>query len=255
MTVPIPVQTCSISPYSSYNSNVVNALTRLISNGTNCVIASAPITVALDSTSSITVNQVHCIKDDVLIQISDITIDLTDADSYANPSGGHFNEDGYYYVVLEYTYIKSKPAPVAAIKIILPSQRTDPAVFNTAHLFLAALNIQTNSIENILSGDPEIPANKVPYSETGFSEKASPSGDHSIQPQQKTVLAEGGATMTMPSTIFNTEHTIINKDGNGPVTILAISGETIEGNTQITLNLQYDSVTLLSNETDTWIEV
>ena len=40
---PIPVQVRSVDPYASYNSDVVNRLTRIISNGNDCILHSNPI--------------------------------------------------------------------------------------------------------------------------------------------------------------------------------------------------------------------
>lgn len=138
-----PTQTRQIDPYSSYNSNVVNALTRMISRGANCLHGVHAIDVEIDPGTPLTqtiVKTGQCFKDDVLISIdSDFTVDLTDADFYV--SGPPWNEAGYYLITLAYTYAKSIPAPRASIKIFKPSQH---ASLTSGYLFLKCLEVSFN---------------------------------------------------------------------------------------------------------------
>ena len=135
-----PTQTCTISPYSSYNSNIVNQLTRMITQGENCLHSSHAMDVAIDSTSPLTtliVSTGQAYKDDVIVEFTEsLTVDMEEADFYI--SGNPFNEAGYYLIVLDYTYVKAKPAPVASIQIIKPSQLDQ---FSDAYLLLKCVSV------------------------------------------------------------------------------------------------------------------
>ena len=83
-----PIQTRTIDPYSSYNSNVVNQLTRMITRGKNCLHGIHAIDVVIDSTSTnteIVVLPGEGFKDDVIIQIGEQnTVDMSDMNYYIN---------------------------------------------------------------------------------------------------------------------------------------------------------------------------
>lgn len=126
----IPSQTRTVDPYASYDSNIVNQLTRIITRETDCIDSIHSIDITPDL-----VEQLHhfyispgqCYKDDVIIQItSTFRVDMTDPDFYIPTFPGDinpFNEEGYYHILLSYDYVKAKPAPQAKIYIIKPSQR------------------------------------------------------------------------------------------------------------------------------------
>jgi hypothetical protein len=122
----IPSQIRTIDPFAEYNSNVANKLTRMLSKNDNVLMSANSLQLTQDSTSPLTVAVVqtgYAIKDDVLIEISaDHRVDFTDLENYIAPGAG-FDEIGYYYVVLQYTYVKSRPAPEVHIKILKPTQR------------------------------------------------------------------------------------------------------------------------------------
>jgi hypothetical protein len=165
-----PSQICTISPYSEYNSNIINQLTRLVTRGVNCIDSLHAIDVVMDSTSSCTVSSGQCYKDDVIIQITeDFTIDMNDS-SFFLPNSVPFNEVGYYYVMLAYTYAKSKPAPKASITVIKPSQQSTYIAGN--YLFLKVLNVifdeEANLFEitEVLDSDPTNSSVKRVYSQT-----------------------------------------------------------------------------------------
>jgi hypothetical protein len=97
-------------------------------------------------------------KDDVRIEIPSSTIiDFEDANFYADFGPG-FNEEGYYYVLLEYEYQKSRPAPQAKITILKPSQRS-LFVFNVNWLMLQVVRVDFNTpnfeIMALYDSDPE----------------------------------------------------------------------------------------------------
>jgi hypothetical protein len=160
-----PTQSRAVDPYASYNSNVVNQLTGIVTRGNDVLDNYNSLQVVTDTTSSLD----HVLllpgiiyKDDILINItSQHRIDFTDPDHYVSASGDPFNtEAGIYYIVLEYTYVKSRPAPQASIKILLPSQTSNfragsfPSLF-----FLKAIRVQVSggsgSITNLYDYDPD----------------------------------------------------------------------------------------------------
>jgi hypothetical protein len=163
---PTPSQVRTVDPYASYHSNVVNKLTRMITTGLNCLFGTHSIEVTQASTTEIDCSAGQCFKDDVLIQTTAIlTVDFEDSDFYIDPSGGWWNEIGYYYVVLDYEYVQSRPAPVADIKILLPSQTS---LFTTdRYLFLKAVEVSWSGsafqIDDVWDYDPGTPANRRVY--------------------------------------------------------------------------------------------
>lgn len=174
MASSIPTQTRAVDPFASFNSNTVNALTKIVTRGDDGLTDYNALQVTADSTSPYTqavvgVGTVY--KDDVMVSItSPHTVNFEDSDHYASFGTG-FNETGYYYIILDYTYAKSRPAPSATIKILKPSQisylATDPGYF-----FLKAVKIiNAGGYQIDLSStnggyrdfDPDNPDNKREY--------------------------------------------------------------------------------------------
>ncbi len=165
----IPTQERSIDPYSSYDSNIVNRITRMISNNTNCLFSAHAIEVSSDSTSplsTIMVGTGQAMKDDVLIEITEnFQVDLSDSDFYLDSPG--MNTEGYYYVCLQYTYLKAKPPPQSRIRILRPAQRS--LYFqNSEHLFLKCVKVILSGgqyvIDSLHDFDPENTENRRMYS-------------------------------------------------------------------------------------------
>lgn len=159
MAYTYPSQQRTIDPYSSFNSNVVNELTRMITRGENCLHNIHTIDVIIDSTSpldTLIVSSGQCYKDDVIIELTDsYSVDMHDSDFYLDTN--HFDETGYYYIVLKYSYVKSKPAPQASIRILKPSQRSLFA--GGAYLLLKVVEVIFNGssfeIATLYNYDPE----------------------------------------------------------------------------------------------------
>jgi len=172
-----PLQTRTIDPYSEYNSNVVNRLTRLASRGVDCLDHVHVMDVTSDSTSVLdhfVVTTGQCYKDDVIVEItSNFRVDMND-DIFYLPSTTPFNEAGYYYALLSYQYAKSKPAPQASIVIIKPTQRATLVAGN--YVFLKAILVTWSGsafeIDSFYDYDSENPNNKRVYSQVycGFED-------------------------------------------------------------------------------------
>jgi len=148
MSLEYPQQERAIDSYASYNSNVVNRLTRMITRGKNCLHGTHAIDVYLNPAEPLTqviVSEGEAFKDDVLIAITqDHNVDMSHSDYYVNHMNP-WNEAGYYYVCLEYTYSKSKPAPVSKIRILKPSQVSFYDEDASAFLLLKIIKIDFNS--------------------------------------------------------------------------------------------------------------
>ncbi len=263
---PIPVQTRSVDPYSSYDSDIVNQLTRMISVTNDCIVFPNAIDVVINDTTSVIATEGNCIKDDVYIEISDITIDLTDSDFYVQPSGGVWNETGYYYILLHYVYQKTRPAPHAEIKLLLPSQRG--TLFTSEYLFLACLSVSAPGaiyqVDEVLPNDPDTPANArvMAGSPAGGGEIASfkdiTSGPYAADPLDKNLKVTGNTVITLPLTVNSNEQFRIIKADSTPniVTVNASGIDTIDNNTSIQIKQQWSEITLLPNKVDNvWIEI
>ncbi len=151
-----PPQNRTIDPYSSYNSNVVNDLTKMVTGGRDCIFSSKNLDITINNTSELILKPGHCFKDNVIIEITeDFIINMSDPTFYLNTSTGVWNEEGIYYIILDYTYVKSRPAPQASIKIIKPTQHN---LLSPAFLFLKSVNVIFNSpsfeITDVYDYDP-----------------------------------------------------------------------------------------------------
>ncbi|MFW9871474.1 MAG: hypothetical protein ACFFG0_00020 [Candidatus Thorarchaeota archaeon] len=159
MASPIPTQERIVDPFASYNSNVVNKITQLITQDSNGLLTTNSLQVSLDSTSpvnTVVVSTGYAVKDDVLIHVTqEHQVDLTDTDNYV---GTPLITAGYYYLVLDYTYAKSKPAPQASIKVLTPNEIAAGAYsLGGQYLLLKIIQLSIPSgiqIDNLLDYDP-----------------------------------------------------------------------------------------------------
>ena len=159
----IPAQLRTVDPYASYNSNVVNSLTGIVTRGSNVLDYYNSLQVVSDSTSPLT----HVVvmpgivyKDDMLIEITaQHTVDIMDGNQYITAPHPFVLPNGIYYLVLQYTYAKSRPAPQATIKLLLPAQ-TPSFASSTDLVFLKAIRISNASQSIVLplyDYDPDFP--------------------------------------------------------------------------------------------------
>jgi len=172
MAASIPSQERTVDPFASYNSNTVNDHTKMVTYDEEGManINSLRVTDALDSTeASVIVSLGFAYKDAVLIHATgQSVVDFNNEDHYYDwdSPGLGFQETGYYYIVMNYVYVKSRPAPQMSYQIIKPSQRS---AFSTggSWLFLAAVLFNTVGpaapIDGIFDYDPEDPDNKRLY--------------------------------------------------------------------------------------------
>ena len=164
-----PSQIRAVDPFSSYNSDTVNKLTRMKTFGQDVLATANGCNIIIDSTSDTQVILLPgaAYKDNVLIEVlSQHIVDFTDPDHYYSFGTG-FDEAGYYYIVLSYTYQRQRPAPEAEILIVKPSQR-NLYVYGGTWLFLKAVHVSDIDpgpgvdlrIDEVVSYDPDNVSNE-----------------------------------------------------------------------------------------------
>lgn len=151
-----PNQTRTVDAFSSYHSNIVNRLTRIISDGEDVIIGNDSLSVSIMDSTNLNLSSGFVIKDDVLIEVtSNFNIDLESSDLYYD-GASPLPEEGLYYIVLDYTYEKTKPAPEANIVVLTPSQTND--ITYNRFLFLQSVDIIDSGsglvIDEIYGYDP-----------------------------------------------------------------------------------------------------
>lgn len=168
MASTVPTQERIVDPFASYNSNVVNKITQIVTQDSDGLLTTNSLQVALDSTSptdTVVVSTGYIVKDDVVISITeDHQVNFDDPDNYI--STGVWTQVGYYYVVLDYTYVKSRPAPEASIKILKPTERSFLTT-SSQYCLLKVVKVEfgglSYQIANLYNSDPENTSNAREY--------------------------------------------------------------------------------------------
>jgi hypothetical protein len=149
-----PTQERVVDPFASYGSNVVNRLTQIVTHDSEGMLTVPSLQVEQDSTSpnnSVVVLPGYVIKDDVLIRITEEhLVDFTDDDNWYSPINWMTFTGGYCYLVLQYQYLKQRPAPEAKILILQPDERSELDT-NTTLLLLKVVRLDSSSPFDILS--------------------------------------------------------------------------------------------------------
>jgi len=120
MPLSAPAQERSVDPYSNRRfSSVFNRISRVASGGSDVILfPNQSFSLTKLNWKEVQVDSGICIKDDVLIHITEtFYIDFSDNDYYIDASGAMTDAD-YYYIVLQYLYARSLPAPKAWIRVI-----------------------------------------------------------------------------------------------------------------------------------------
>jgi len=128
MALTAPTQQRAADPFSEYRySSVINRFTRLITAGNNCIIQGADsFVLTIIDWKTVTVGPGIFIKDDALVHITDnYNVDFDNQVFYLDPSDT-MSDVGYYYIVAQYSYARTLPAPKAYYRII-----REDTVFNT----------------------------------------------------------------------------------------------------------------------------
>jgi len=151
MAFHVPAQTRAVDPYSSYNSDNVNALTRVISKGLDVI--SSGLNVDIINGTSVNVTDGVAIKDDTMINITEdnIVIDMNDAEWFVEATA-MIETTAKYYVVMDYIYAKTTPAPKATIRIL--KNRSN---FTDRYMFIKCIDIVGGVVSALYDYDPDNP--------------------------------------------------------------------------------------------------
>lgn len=169
MASSIPSQIRTIDPFAAYNTNPANRLSRMVSHGEEGLLTPNSLQITIDTTSpttTVVVSTGLIIKDDVLIQITeDHEVDFTDGNQYYTPIGTEPNVGGYYYIVLDYSFINLRTPNQASIRILKPSERSLLTTSSNL-ILLKVVRLSTSYPYPILSvhnNDPENTSNHRQY--------------------------------------------------------------------------------------------
>lgn len=157
----IPQQSRTVDPFTEFNSNVINSLTKAITGDKDAIFTINALNVTIASSTQVEVSRGVAFMQDVVITVEeDFTIDFTDQDFYVEdfpggPKPPAMDVTGNYYVVLDYTYEKIKPPPVARYRILKPGQHA--RILESRFLFLKTVHVSNTGsfvIDNVFDFDP-----------------------------------------------------------------------------------------------------
>lgn len=157
MAISALIQERAVDPYSGNRySSIINRLSRIVTGGNDVILypfQSFSLTRLSDTTARVGAG--ICVKDDVLIHIKEpFDLDFDD-NSYYIDETGEMESEGYYYIVLQYFYARSLPAPKAWIRIIRnTSGLYDTANYSDRYIFLGAAHVVFDTPLYKLDTDP-----------------------------------------------------------------------------------------------------
>ena len=254
-----PNQIRTIDPFSQYNSNVINRMSYMISNSINCIVASNPISYTAKTDSTLTLSAGSCIKDNVLITVEETILDLTDTDLYISDDYILFNsQDGYWYVVLDYTYQKFLPVPTASYKLISPNQ-IDDLYDSTNYLLIHVIESNGGDFTNILDWNPSNISHRIFMSNTNVENIRTTTTEYDFVRLFDRYLFVDAENLYLLPAQLKSVHTIINARPFGSVTIHVNThgapdkiDNTFDTRILLTKN---DNITLISDGSSNWIEI
>jgi len=148
MALIAPLQERSVDPYSNRRfSSVLNRITRIASGGRDVILfPNQSFRLTFLNYKEVEVSNGICIKDDVLIHITeDFNLDFSDNDYYVDDSDA-MSTVGTYFIVLSYIYARKLPAPVAQIQIIRDTGSPGPDPVYALGLYYKQEGIHTSSV-------------------------------------------------------------------------------------------------------------
>jgi len=161
----IPTQKRSVDPHSSYWSDNVNRITRILTAGDNKIARDTDLFCSYNTNTTVFITSGIAVKDDVMIHVeNNITFDLTNPDNYiienvGDPQEmeGPFAPYDFGYLVLSYQYVKHPTPNVAEIKVLKNRSDFDENLY----IFLAMLEFtgptEIHSL-GVKQSDPSPPA-------------------------------------------------------------------------------------------------
>lgn len=163
MAIVTPDQIRSLDPYADHRfSNTINRFNRIFTGGEDTIMpfdnqeftltkqtsngseVIAGVTYTWYANKGIKIGGGICIKDDVLIHVKNSAyIDLTDSDVYVGSGSGYnvFDTTGKYFILLQYQYSRSIPAPSAKYVIVKSTIRNEFLNNRSKYVYLGTANI------------------------------------------------------------------------------------------------------------------
>jgi len=247
-----PSQIRAVDPFASFSSNIVNTLTRIISNNSNVILPSSPIEVTKLTDTTLRCSSGKVIKDDVYIETSQHDIDMSDSDFYLDAGTGPLDSTGYYYIVLQYTYVKTKPAPQASLRLIKPDQRL--SLFGNAHLLLKVIYVNASlEIDTLFDYDPENPTIRRKFGNPKTVGITNIDGNYTaIAGSDDVLVSQGNNIVTLPPATSKVQLGMFKSDTGTTLTILPDGTDTIGGGSSFEMTVQYDAAIFIADGNETW---
>jgi hypothetical protein len=146
----IPTQVRAVDPFSSYESDNVSRLTRIVTSGEDKIAQDGQLepSITAAGVSTVNITQGIAVKDDILIHITeDFDIDLTDPFNYSDQSLLNYPTVDETYIVLQYQYVKTPQVPEAQVLVL-----NDIADYDTdLHIFLCKLHFDSATTVDLVS--------------------------------------------------------------------------------------------------------
>ena len=146
----IPTQLRAVDPFSSYESDNVNRITRILTSGNDKIVRNDHLAGTKYSDSQIKITKGLCVKDDVVLHMSaDEYLDITDTTNYIDGTFLDLDVPTDAYLVMYYEYVKNV-VPNEGKYMILEEKRifhiNEPSYYNSnsAYLFLARVTFVTD---------------------------------------------------------------------------------------------------------------
>lgn len=133
----------SVDPHSSFQSQNVNKLTRVITTGNDIIRSSTHLLPTFNSSTEFDVSSGVFVKDDVMIQVTSTqTLDITDPTNFVEGSipSGSFPQTGY--IVISYQYVNTPIAPEAELLVLKNTGSFDTDLF----IFLGTVTFSSSNV-------------------------------------------------------------------------------------------------------------
>lgn len=173
MAIVTPDQIRSLDPYSDHRfSNTINRFNRIFTGGEDTIMpfdnqeftltkktldgtdTIADVIYTWSANKSVQVGPGIVIKDDTLIHVKNSAyLDFTDPDIYAGSGTGYnlFDSTGKYFILIDYQYTRSIPAPTAKYVVLKPSKRSTFLSNRALYVYLGTANVTGTSGNYVIS--------------------------------------------------------------------------------------------------------
>jgi hypothetical protein len=177
----IPDQTRAVDPFSSYESDNVNKITRLLTAGEDRIAREVDLAVTKLNDTTLRITDGVAIKDDLMIHVKESNLngytdfDVTIADNYIVRVGesGLMDGAGDAYMVLDYQYAKVATAPEAKLMLL-----KDPVDFTTdLYVFLAKVTFSATNVVSVVVDNDGAVIRKVANLVDGYTDVAARAAD------------------------------------------------------------------------------